>query len=58
MNFLFGLKLHKIKVLIIVFLIFCYIFKNNLNEANNKKYLLYECNDENCSGWADRIKGK
>ena len=32
----------------------------NLGEKSKKKqkYVLYECNDGNCSGWADRVKGK
>jgi NADH:ubiquinone oxidoreductase subunit 3 (subunit A) len=57
------LKLRKkgvfITILIICFGIFV-ILNDNLSEKSkkNQKYVLYECIDRSCSGWADRVKGK
>jgi len=31
-------------------------FKNKVK--NQQKYVIYECIDSFCSGWADRVKGK
>ena len=31
-------------------------FENKVK--NQQKYVIYECIDSSCSGWADRVKGK
>jgi len=66
MRLLKRFKLKKKQITILV-LIVCFVFFAfhivNYNRGEHpkakkkQKYVLYECNDSSCSGWADRVKG-
>jgi len=47
-------------IFIICLMIINFIPNDYLSEKLKikQKFVLYECNDGSCSGWADRVKGK